>query len=75
MLNSRPNCVVFAGVRDVFNVKDLDALVAQHSNLHVLKITSGNVTDNAAAVEEISRIANHLDVVIANAGILTSHGP
>jgi norsolorinic acid ketoreductase len=66
-LAARPNTIVFAGARDPA-AQSLKDLVAKHSNVHPIKLTSGDVADNAAAAAEIEKIAGHLDVVIANAG-------
>ncbi|KAJ7871371.1 hypothetical protein B0H14DRAFT_2570731 [Mycena olivaceomarginata] len=67
-LAARPNTIVFAGARDP-TAQSLKDLVAKHSNVHPIKLTSSDVADNAAAAAEIEKIAGHLDVVIANAGI------
>ncbi|KAJ7349169.1 hypothetical protein DFH08DRAFT_1079532 [Mycena albidolilacea] len=67
-LAARPNTIVFAGARDPA-AQSLKDLVVKHSNVHPIKLNSGNVADNAAAAAEIEKIAGHLDVVIANAGI------
>jgi norsolorinic acid ketoreductase len=40
--------------------------------VHPIKLTSGDEADNAAAAAEIQKTAGHLDVVIANAGTLSS---
>ena len=46
------------------------ALAAAHpGRVHVLKLVSADQANNAAAAEEIKRVAGRLDVVIANAGI------
>ena len=37
--------------------------------MHVLKVVSADKANNAAAVEEVKRVAGRLDVVIANAGM------
>ncbi|KAJ7789375.1 hypothetical protein B0H14DRAFT_3574034, partial [Mycena olivaceomarginata] len=63
-LAARPNTIVFAGARDPAT-QSLKDLAAKHSNVHPIKLTSGDVADNAAAAAEIEKIAGHLDVVIA----------
>ncbi|KAJ7644551.1 NAD(P)-binding protein [Roridomyces roridus] len=74
-LASRPNTIVFAGARDPA-AQSLKALSAKHPNVHGVKLTLGDKADNEAAVAEIQRIAGQLDVIIANAGVLThSSGP
>jgi NAD(P)-dependent dehydrogenase (short-subunit alcohol dehydrogenase family) len=42
---------------------------AHPDKVRIVKLTSGEETDNKAAVAEIQSIAGRLDVVIANAGI------
>ncbi|KAJ7851648.1 NAD(P)-binding protein [Mycena olivaceomarginata] len=66
---ARPNTIVFAGARNPA-AQSLKDLAAKHSNVHPIKLTSGDEADNAAAVAEIQKIAGRIDVVIANAGIL-----
>ncbi|KAJ7796889.1 hypothetical protein B0H14DRAFT_3549604 [Mycena olivaceomarginata] len=61
-LATRPNTIVFAN------------LVAKHPNVHPIKLTSGDEVDNAAAAVEIQKIAGHIDVLIANAGISKYYG-
>ncbi|KAM0754912.1 NAD(P)-binding protein [Meredithblackwellia eburnea MCA 4105] len=74
-LAQRPNAVVFAGARDVSKADALNALAKEKSNVHVVKLTSGDAEDNKAAVAEIQKIAGQLDVVVANAGISKYYGP
>ncbi|KAJ7367350.1 hypothetical protein DFH08DRAFT_798148 [Mycena albidolilacea] len=65
---ARPNTIVFAGARNPA-AQSLKDLAAKHSNVHPIKLTSGDEADNSAAVAEIQKIAGRIDVVIANAGI------
>ncbi|KAJ7851666.1 aflatoxin biosynthesis ketoreductase-like protein nor-1 [Mycena olivaceomarginata] len=75
---ARPNTIVFAGARNPA-AQSLKDLAAKHSNVHPIKLTSGDKSDNTAAVAslvftagavaEIQKIAGRIDVVIANAGI------
>ncbi|KXS09131.1 NAD(P)-binding protein, partial [Gonapodya prolifera JEL478] len=74
-LITRPNTTVFAGVRDPAKATGLIDLQATHPNLHILKVTSADEKDNAAAVAEIERRVGRLDVVIANAGIAKTYAP
>jgi NAD(P)-dependent dehydrogenase (short-subunit alcohol dehydrogenase family) len=67
-LASRENTIVFAGTRTPATAPELNALAGQFKNLHVLKLTSSDIQDNTAAIDEIKRIAGALHVVIANAG-------
>ena len=49
---------------------DLHALATAHPDrVYILKIVSADRANNAAAVEEVKRVAGRLDVVIANAGM------
>ncbi|KAI5892859.1 NAD(P)-binding protein [Schizophyllum commune H4-8] len=67
---ARPDTILFAGARDPEGATDLQALAAAHpGRVHVLKVVSADKGNNAAAVEEVKRLAGRLDVVIANAGI------
>ncbi|KAJ6506894.1 hypothetical protein C8R45DRAFT_1208850 [Mycena sanguinolenta] len=70
----RPNTVVFAGARDPA-AQSLKDLAAKHSNVHPVKLTSGDKADNEAAIAEIQKKAGQLDVIIANAAIAKEHGP
>ncbi|KAJ6460242.1 hypothetical protein C8R45DRAFT_1109122 [Mycena sanguinolenta] len=73
-LAARPNAVVFAGARNP-TAQSLQDLAARHSNVHPIKLTSGDKTDNEAAIAEIQKTAGQLDVIIANAGIAKHQGP
>ncbi|KAJ7505809.1 hypothetical protein B0H11DRAFT_2153993 [Mycena galericulata] len=74
VLAARPNTIVFAGARDPA-AQSLKDLAAKHSNVHPVKLTSGDKEDNEAAVAEIQKTAGQLDVIIANAGIASHYGP
>jgi NAD(P)-dependent dehydrogenase (short-subunit alcohol dehydrogenase family) len=67
-LATRPDTVVFAGARNPSSANALGELAKTQKNVHVLKLTSCDETDNRAAAAEIKRIAGALHVVIANAG-------
>ncbi|KAK4705989.1 hypothetical protein P7C70_g197, partial [Phenoliferia sp. Uapishka_3] len=69
------NNLVFAGARDPARADALNALAKELPNLKVVKLTSGDVDDNKAAVDEINKSAGRLDTVIANAGISKYYGP
>jgi len=73
-LAARPNTVVFAGARDPAT-QSLKDLSTKHPNVHPVKLTSGDQSDNEAAVAEIQKTAGQLDVIIANAGISNYYGP
>jgi NAD(P)-dependent dehydrogenase (short-subunit alcohol dehydrogenase family) len=69
-LSERADTIVFAGARDPGAAKELTALAAARpGKVHVVKLVSGDVDDNAAAVKFIKEKAGRLDVVIANAGL------
>ncbi|EJU05884.1 NADP-binding protein [Dacryopinax primogenitus] len=69
-LATLPETIVFAGTRDPASAKDLHALQSKYPDkVHIVKLTSANKEDNAAAVANIEEVAGRLDVVIANAGI------
>ncbi|KAL1667286.1 hypothetical protein GGF50DRAFT_48855 [Schizophyllum commune] len=71
---ARPDVVVFAGARDLSRADKLHALSSAHPGcVHAIKVVSADKENNKAAIEEIKRVAGHLDVVIANAGIGDSY--
>ncbi|KAJ7166389.1 aflatoxin biosynthesis ketoreductase-like protein nor-1 [Mycena crocata] len=73
-LAARENTVVFAAARDP-TAQSLKDLSAKYPNVHPIKLTSGDKTDNEAAIAEIKKTAGQLDVIIANAGIAKYYGP
>lgn len=69
-LVQRPDTIVFAGARDPPNATDLNALAAAHAGkLHVVKLVSADTESNTAAAAQIAKVADHIDVVIANAAV------
>jgi len=76
----RPNHTLIAGVRDPSSASSL-ALTSlptgTNSTVLIAKIDSTSPTDPAAALENLRKTHDltHLDVVIANAGIMTDLGP
>jgi len=75
-LATQSGTIVFAGARTPNTAADLAELVDQYpGKVHILKLTSCDREDNDAAVKEIERVADRLDVVIANAGISAYYGP
>ncbi|KAJ7432710.1 hypothetical protein B0H11DRAFT_2297241 [Mycena galericulata] len=70
---ARLNTIVFAGARDPA-AQSLKDLAAKHSNVHPVKLTSGDQADNEAAIAEIQKTAGRLDVIIANAAISNYYG-
>ncbi|KAF7343890.1 NAD(P)-binding protein [Mycena venus] len=71
---ARPNTIVFAGARNPA-AQTLTDLAAKYPNVHPLKLTSADKTDNEAAIAQIGKIAGQLDVIIASAGIASHFGP
>jgi len=68
-LATRPKTIVFASVRDTSKLGDLASLVSRHSNIHPIRLRLEIIDDAKQAATEITKVTNHLDVVIANAGI------
>ncbi|KAL1756543.1 hypothetical protein FB107DRAFT_211280 [Schizophyllum commune] len=70
LLAARPDTIVFAGAREPARATDLQALATAHPNrVYPVKLVSADRASNAAAAEEIKKVAGKLDVVIANAAI------
>jgi NAD(P)-dependent dehydrogenase (short-subunit alcohol dehydrogenase family) len=68
-LAARKDTIVFATVRDPTKLGGLRDITTQHDNLHIIKLRLEVVEDAKLAAAEIAKLADHLDVVIANAGI------
>lgn len=69
-LTRRDNVLVFAGVRDFSSATALHELSGKRpGKIHILKLTSCDKAEHAAAVAHIRDVAGRLDVVIANAGM------
>ena len=70
VLLERPDAIVFAGARDPDSAKELKDLAAANPNkLHIVKLVSSDKANNVAAAEAIRKVADHIDVVIANAAV------
>ena len=74
-LAPRKDTVVFATVRDISKLGELAKVTAQYPNVHPVQLRLEVVEDAKNAVAEISKITDHLDVVIANAGIAYNWEP
>ncbi|KAI8814637.1 aflatoxin biosynthesis ketoreductase-like protein nor-1 [Cladochytrium replicatum] len=77
-LLSRPNTTVIAAVRDPLNTSTLTSLqLAPGSRLITVKIVSTSENDALEAVQELTSRhgIDHIDIVIANAGISKAGGP
>ncbi|TRM64005.1 hypothetical protein BD626DRAFT_568608 [Schizophyllum amplum] len=69
-LVKRPDTIVFAGARSPEKATELKALAdANSGKLHIVKLVSADKASNDAAAAEITKVAGHLDVVIANAAV------
>ena len=68
-LAARKDTIVFTTVRDPSKLGELKNITAQHNNVHIIQLRLEVVQDAKLAVAEIAKITDHLDVVIANAGI------
>ncbi|KII87104.1 hypothetical protein PLICRDRAFT_112652 [Plicaturopsis crispa FD-325 SS-3] len=66
----RENVIIFAGARDVEGAKDLQALAKQYpGKFHIVKLVSASKEDSEAAAALVEKVAGHIDIIIANAGI------
>jgi norsolorinic acid ketoreductase len=68
-LAPRKGVISFATVRDPSKPGDLDTITAEHANVHIVRLRLEIVYDAKHAAGEIANHTDHLDVVIANAGI------
>src|SRR5438876_1577427 len=64
-LAARKDVVVFATVRDPSKLGELDKIIAQHPNIHIIQLRVEVLQDTKQAASEIRKITDHLDVVIA----------
>lgn len=74
-LSARNDVIVFATVRDPSKLGDLEKVTAQRANVHIVRLRLEVVDDAKQAASEIAKITDHLDVVIANAGIAYNWEP
>ncbi|KII86764.1 hypothetical protein PLICRDRAFT_43431 [Plicaturopsis crispa FD-325 SS-3] len=76
LLAHREDVVIFAGARNPSAADSLQALAKQYpGKVHIVKLTSGDKDENAAAAAFVEKTAGRLDVVIANAAIGKYIGP
>ena len=68
-LAARKDVVLFATVRDTSKIDELKKIITEHVNVHVIQLRLEIVDDAKQAAAEIGKVTDHLDVVIANAGI------
>ncbi|KII87099.1 hypothetical protein PLICRDRAFT_176889 [Plicaturopsis crispa FD-325 SS-3] len=66
----RDNVIIFAGARDPAAATNLQALAKQYpGKIHLIKLVSASKEDSEAAATLVRKVAGHIDVLIANAGI------
>jgi norsolorinic acid ketoreductase len=64
-----PSAIIFAGARDPTKATELNELAKKHpNNIHIVKLVADDAESNKAAVEEVKKVTDRLDVVVANAG-------
>jgi NAD(P)-dependent dehydrogenase (short-subunit alcohol dehydrogenase family) len=66
---ARLGYVVFAGTCNPSNATHLQQLAAENSNIHIIQLEPGSISDAAAAATVVKEVTGGLDVVVANAGI------
>ena len=66
---SRPNTIVFAGVRSPPKATELQQFARDHKNVHIIKLESTSEEDAKNAAARIEATTGGLDVVVANAAI------
>jgi len=74
-LAERPDVVLFVSVRDTSKLGELAKVVANHRNVHPVQCRLEVIADAKNAIAEISKVTDHLDVVVANAGIAYNWEP
>jgi NADP-dependent 3-hydroxy acid dehydrogenase YdfG len=55
--------------RDPSKLGELKNITAQHDNLHIIQLHLEVIEDTKLVAAEIVKVIDHLDIVIANAGI------
>jgi norsolorinic acid ketoreductase len=68
LLKRLPNAIIFAGARDPSSANALKELASKNGNVHVVKLVVDDAQSNKDAVEEVKKVTNRLDIVVANAG-------
>ncbi|KAM0750858.1 NAD(P)-binding protein [Meredithblackwellia eburnea MCA 4105] len=70
------NTIVIAGARDIKQAENLDALVQSHpDSLYVVPLSSESTSDAVEAAKFAETKYGRVDVIIANAGVVTHFGP
>ena len=68
--------IVYATARKLDNATDLQALASESAGkVRLLELQSGDEAAHEAAIERIKTEVGRLDVVIANAGMVSHIGP
>ena len=68
-LAARENSIIFATVRNTSNLGQLASLVSQYPNVRPLQLSLEVAGSAQNMATEIAKVTDHLDIVIANAGI------
>ncbi|KAJ9092787.1 hypothetical protein QFC21_006662 [Naganishia friedmannii] len=69
-LERNPSAVIFAGARDPTKAIELNELAKKNpEHVHVIKLVADDAESNKEAVEQVKKVTDRLDVVVANAGI------
>jgi norsolorinic acid ketoreductase len=68
LLKRLPNAIIFAGARDPSSATALKELASKNGNVRVVKLVVDDAQSNKDAVEEVKKVTNRLDIVVANAG-------
>lgn len=73
----RPDTVVIAAIRDLSNSSEISSLpTAPGSRLIIVKVDGKSPSDATIAIESLqSQGITHIDVLIANSGVLDQWGP
>ncbi|KAI5451651.1 hypothetical protein NCC49_001632 [Naganishia albida] len=69
LLKRYPEAILWASAREPASADALNQLANKDSRVHVVKLITDDEESNKKAVEEIKKVTNRLDIVVANAGI------
>ncbi|KAI5889967.1 NAD(P)-binding protein [Schizophyllum commune H4-8] len=76
ILTARPNVVIYATARKLHDATDLQALTDESAGkLRLVELQSGDGQAHEAVIARIKAEVGRLDVVIANAGMVSHIGP
>ena len=73
-LAKRPTAVVYAGARDPAHADKLQQLAKQHANVRVVQLNAKAEAEHKALAARVEAEVGRADVVLANAGIVSSEG-